>query len=125
MENSEILKTADGASLAYLGDSVFELWVREKLLKSGIKNTGALNEQSHKFVTAKNQSAAFHRIEHLLTEDEMAYFKRGRNSTHLTGARSASGTEYRTATGFECLCAALYLEEKHCRLKELLEKAFE
>ena len=125
MDNNEILRTADGASLAYLGDCVFELWVRDKLIKSGIKNTGALNEQSHKYVTAKNQSAAFHRIEDMLTEEEMAYFKRGRNSTHLTGARSASGTEYRTATGFEALCAALYLEEKHDRLKELLEKAFE
>lgn len=124
MENSEILRTADGASLAYLGDCVFELWVREKLLKSGITNTGALNEESHKYVTAKSQSAAFHRIEGMLTEEELAYFKRGRNSTHLSGARSASGTEYRTATGFEALCAALYLEGKHDRLKELLEKAY-
>ncbi|MBR5011758.1 MAG: ribonuclease III, partial [Clostridia bacterium] len=64
-------------------------------------------------------------IEEILTEDEIAYFKRGRNSTHLTGARSASGAEYRTATGFETLCAALYLEGKYDRLKEILEKAFE
>ncbi len=125
MDNLEILKTADGAALAYLGDCVFELWVREKLLKSGLTNTGALNEASHKYVTAKNQCAAFHRIEELLTDDEMAYFKRGRNSTHLSGARSASGAEYRIATGFEALCAALYLDGKQERLKELLEKAFE
>ena len=125
MDNSEILKTADGAALAYFGDCVFEFWVREKLLKSGLTNTGALNAESRKYVTAKNQCAAFRRIEELLTEDEMAYFKRGRNSTHLSGARSASGTEYRLATGFEALCAALYLEGKQERLKELLEKAFE
>lgn len=125
MDNSEILKTADGAALAYFGDCVFEFWVREKLLKSGITNTGALNEASHKYVTAKNQCAAFRRIEGILTEEETAYFKRGRNSTHLTGARSASGVEYRIATGFEALCAALYLEGKYERLKELLEKAFE
>lgn len=125
MDNKDILRRADGAALAYLGDCVFEMWVRERLLRSGITNTGALNEESHKYVTAKNQCAAFRRIESMLSEDEMAYFKRGRNSTHLTGARSASGTEYRIATGFETLCAALYLEEKHERLKELLEKAFE
>ncbi|MBQ4556153.1 MAG: hypothetical protein IJA60_00715 [Clostridia bacterium] len=124
MDNNELLKTADGAALAYLGDCVFEMWVREKLLRSGITNTGALNEESHKYVTAKSQSAAFHRIVSLLTEDEMAYFKRGRNSTHLSGARSASGAEYRTATGFESLCAALYLEGAQERLKELLEKAY-
>ena len=125
MDSNEILKTADGAALAYLGDCVFELWVRERLLKSGITNTGALNEESHKYVTAKSQCAAFHRIETLLTEEELSYFKRGRNSTHLSGARSASGAEYRTATGFETLCAALYLEGKKDRLHELLEKAFE
>ena len=125
MENNEILRNADGASLAYLGDCVFELWVRERLLRSGITNTGALNEESHKYVTAKSQSAAFHRIEEMLTEEEVAYFKRGRNSTHLSGARSASGAEYRTATGFESLCAALYIKGDEARLKELLEKAFE
>ncbi len=125
MDNSEILKTADGAALAYFGDCVFEFWVRERLLKSGITNTGALNEESHKYVTAKNQCAAFRRIESLLSEKEMSYFKRGRNSTHLTGAKSASGAEYRIATGFEALCAALYLEGEYVRLTELLEKAFE
>ena len=125
MDNNEILKTADGAALAYLGDCVFELWVRERLLKSGLTNTGALNEESHKYVTAKNQCAAFHRIEEMLTEEEKAYFKRGRNSSHLSGARSASGAEYRTATGFETLCAALYLQGKQDRLHELLEKAFD
>ena len=125
MENTEILRTADGASLAYLGDCVFELWVRERLIKSGLTNTGALNEESHKYVTAKSQCSAFRRIETMLSEEELAYYKRGRNSTHLSGARSASGAEYRTATGFESLCAALYLEGKCERLYELLEKAFE
>ena len=125
MDNNELLRNVDGAALAYLGDSVFELWVRNRLLHMGLTNTGALNEESHKYVTAKSQSAAFRRIESILTEDEMAYFKRGRNSTHLNGARSASGSEYRTATGFEALCAALYIEGKTARLHELLEKAFE
>ena len=92
-----MLRTADGASLAYLGDCVFELWVRRRLLLSGIKGTGALNEASRRYVTAKNQCAAFHRIEGMLTEEETAYFRRGRNSPHLSVPRSASGAEYRTA----------------------------
>lgn len=124
MENSELLKTLDGASLAYLGDCVFELWVRERLLKQGIVHSGALNQASHAYVTAKSQSAAFHRIEDMLTEEEMAYFKRGRNSPHLSVPKSASGAEYRTATGFETLCAALWLAEQKERLFEILEKAF-
>jgi ribonuclease-3 family protein len=124
MDTSELLKRADGASLAYFGDCVFELWVRERLLRSGLTNTGALNAASHDFVTAKNQSAAFHRIADLLTEEETAYFKRGRNSTHLSAPKSASGAEYRTATGFEALCAALWLSGQHERLYTLLTAAF-
>ena len=124
MNGEEILKTADGAALAYLGDCVFELWVREKLIRRGLTNAGALNAASHAYVTAKNQSAAYRRIEPLLTEEERAYFKRGRNSTHLSGPRSASGTEYRTATGFESLCAALHLLGQTERLHTLLDAAF-
>ena len=124
MTGEEILKTADGAALAYLGDCVFELWVREKLILRGLTNAGALNTASHDYVTAKNQAAAYRRIEPLLTEEELAFFKRGRNSTHLSGPRSASGAEYRTATGFESLCAALHLSGKVDRLHELLAAAF-
>ena len=124
MENSELLRTIDGASLAYLGDSVFELWVRQRLILRGVTHSGALNQASHAYVTAKNQSAAFHRIEDMLTEDEMAYFKRGRNSSHLSTPKSASGAEYRTATGFETLCAALWLAGEKERLFTLLEAAF-
>ena len=124
MENSELLRTIDGASLAYLGDSVFELWVRQRLILRGVTHSGALNQASHAYVTAKSQSAAFHRIEDMLTEEEMAYFKRGRNSSHLSVPKSASGAEYRTATGFETLCAALWLAGEKERLFTLLEAAF-
>lgn len=125
MENSELLRTIDGASLAYLGDSVFELWVRERLIRQGVTHSGTLNQASHAYVTAKNQSAAFHRIEDMLTEEEMAFFKRGRNSSHLSVPKSASGAEYRTATGFETLCAALWLADEKERLFALLEAAFQ
>lgn len=124
MTNEELLRTLDGASLAYLGDCVFELWVRERLLRSGITGSGALNEASHAYVTAKSQSAAYRRMEALLTEEELAYFKRGRNSPHLSVPKSASGAEYRTATGLEALSAALYLAGKLDRLYALYEAAF-
>ncbi len=124
MNNCELLRTIDGASLAYLGDSVFELWVRERLIRQGITHAGVLNQASHAYVTAKSQSAAFHRIEAMLTEEETAFFKRGRNISHLSAPKSASGAEYRTATGFETLCAALWLAEEKDRLNELLTSAF-
>ena len=125
METNELLKRIDGASLAYLGDCVFELWVRERLIKSGMFGVGKLNEASHAYVTAKSQSAAFHRIEEMLTEDETDLFKRGRNSQHLSVPKSASGAEYRTATGFEALCAYLWLDGRKERMYEILEAAFD
>ena len=76
-------------------------------------------------MTAKNQCAAVRRIEGMLTEEETAYFRRGRNSPHLSVPRSASGAEYRTASGFETLCAALWLAGNEARLNALLTKAFE
>lgn len=124
MANHELLKTADGAALAYLGDCVFELWVRERLLRRGLTRAGMLNAAAHDYVTAKNQSAAFYRIEPLLTEEERGFFRRGRNSPHLSAPRSATGAEYRAATGFETLCAALYLSGRYERLNQLLENAF-
>ena len=125
MDKNELLRRADGASLAYLGDCVFELWVREKLIRGGMLGVGKLNEASHAYVTAKNQSVAFRRIEDMLTVEETDIFKRGRNSQHLSVPKSASGAEYRTATGFEALCAALWLDGKKERMYEILEAAFE
>lgn len=124
MEANELLKTADGATLAFLGDCVFELWVRERLVRKGVRGSGALNDASHAFVTAKAQAAAFRRIEGMLTEEENDFFRRGRNSTHLSAPRTATGAEYRTATGFETLCAALHLLGRAARLDALLTAAF-
>lgn len=124
MSGEELLRTADGASLAYLGDCVFELWVRRRLLYAGVQGTGALTEASRRYVTAKNQCAAFRRIEDMLTEEERAYFRRGRNSPHLSIPRSASGAEYRTASGLETLCAALWILGDETRLDTLLTEAF-
>ncbi|MBQ7661238.1 MAG: ribonuclease III [Clostridia bacterium] len=124
MENNELLRTADGATLAFLGDAVYELWVRRRLVCGGMCGSKALNDASHRFVTAKAQAAAFHRIEHLLTAEEIDCFKRGRNSPHLSVPKSSTGAEYRTATGFEALCAALCLCGRNDRVDELLTAAF-
>ena len=120
MEQNELLRTLDGASLAYLGDAVFELWVRERLIRGGVTHSGTLHTASHDYVTAKSQSAAFHRIEAELSEEELAYFKRGRNSPHLSVPKSASGAEYRTATGFEAVIGMLEWIGDTERINELL-----
>ena len=109
------------SALAYLGDSVMELMVREMLVKSGVSHP---QEAASKYVTATAQSAAAEKLLSLFTEDEAAIFKRGRNSTH-TAPKSATHAEYSRATGLECVFAYLYLAGEAERLKELFSLGFD
>lgn len=113
----------NGATLAYLGDAVLEIMVRQKVIESGISDVGKLNDMARTFVRATEQSAALNNIIDLLDEDEMRFFKRGRNSKGNT-PKSASAVEYRRATGMESLFAYLHLEGKTDRLKYLFETAY-
>ena len=118
------LRMCDGMTLAYLGDSVMELYVRERLVKSGITRAGELNTRAHEIVRATSQAKAFHRIEEMLTEQELDYFRRGRNSGHLSAPRSATISEYRTATGFEAVLGYLHLIGERKRIEEILCTAY-
>ncbi len=109
------------SSLAYLGDCVLELLVREKLILDG---EGHIHERALSYVTAVAQSNAYERIAPLLTEDEADVYKRGRNNTH-SAPKSASHAQYSRATGFECLFAYLHLTGESERMKELFAKAYE
>ncbi len=114
----------DGMTLAYLGDSVMELYVREKLVRSGITRAGDLNAKAHEIVCATSQAKAFYNIEGMLTERETDCFKRARNSGHLSAPRSATIAEYRTATGFEAVLGYLYLLGEEGRIAQLLFAAY-
>lgn len=109
------------SSLAYLGDSVMELMVREKLILDG---KGDVHSRALKYVTAQAQSKAVETLLPLFTEDETNVYKRGRNGTH-TAPKSATHAEYSRATGLECVFAYLYLSGKNERLKFLFENGFE
>lgn len=112
-----------GAALAYLGDAVIELWVRELLVSFGITSSAVLSSESRLFVTAKAQSEAYERIKDLLTEEEDDVFRRGRN-VKVSVPKSASPAEYHRATGMETLFAALHLEGAKQRADELLHVAY-
>lgn len=116
MELSQ-MKTAD---LAYLGDAVIELWVRERLLKKGICGSGRLNRAALCYVKATAQAAAVLDLLPLLTEEEAAIWKRGRNSHCGSVPKSANVAEYRAATGLEVLCGWLKLSNRQERIEELL-----
>lgn len=114
----------NGSALAYLGDAVIELMVREKIVLATNAAAGELNELARACVTASAQSAAVERILPILTEEETAVYKKGRNLNGTSIPKNASAGEYRRATGLEVLFAALYLENKKERLDELFETAF-
>ncbi|MBR5252382.1 MAG: ribonuclease III [Clostridia bacterium] len=124
MENHNISENPSlysPANLAYLGDCVFELYVREYLVK---KHTQRPSVESLKYVTAHVQSEVIEKILPLLTEEEEHEFKRGRNLGHSSVPKSSTPSEYRRATGLEALFGWLYLSGKHERLRELFDFAF-
>lgn len=112
------------SALAYLGDCVMELCVRERLVGEGISHSGQLNSAALQYVTATRQADAVKRILELLTEEEERYYKRGRNSGHLNIPKSARPMEYRMATGMEVLFGYLHLTGQAERLRQLFELAY-
>ena len=111
--------------LAYLGDCVLELLVREHLVQKGLAKSAQLNKAALSFVTAKAQAQAMERILPLLTEDELAYFRRGRNMSHSNIPKCATPDEYRAATGMEVLFAYLHLTHNQDRISELFRIGYE
>ena len=112
------------SALAYLGDSVLELITRTTLVKRGLSDAGRMNALALQFVKASSQSEAFDRMEPHLTEDELAWFKRGRNNHTMSKPKNATAADYRKATGLEVMFAYLYLTEQNERMQELFEIGF-
>ena len=112
-----------GNVLAFIGDAVLSLQVREYLVSTGITKTKILQETSVKYVSA-NAQAAFMTVlldKNLLNEEEMIMFKRGRNAKSASSAKNADIIVYRIATGFESLWGYLHLSKQYERLNELWE----
>lgn len=108
-------------NLAFIGDCIYEILVREKLVCNANRPVNDLHKESVKFVSAKAQTAAYEKIKPLLTEEETAVFKRGRNAKVGHNPKSASQSEYHTATGVETLFGYLYLKDDMDRIKELFK----
>ena len=125
MTDSTSLKELSNAALAYLGDSVLETMVRERLVRRGLSSAASLNAAARAYITAPRQAQAMERILSHLNEQEAAIFRRGRNNIHANVPKSATVAEYRAATGMECLFAALYLQNQKERLDELFALAYE
>ncbi len=111
-------------ALAYLGDAVLEVLVREALILKGFEKSSTLNKEALKYVTAVNQAKAFSNIEGVLTESELGVFRRGKNSSHLNIPKSASPAEYKIATGFEAILGFLKLNGDNNRINEIFALAY-
>ena len=113
-------------SLAHIGDAVYELYVRTRIIREH-PNMPAhkLHTRAVKYVKAAAQSASVSAIADILTEDETAVFKRGRNAKSPTVPKNADIRDYRRATGFEALIGYLYLSGENERLNDLMGEAYE
>ena len=108
-------------ALSYLGDAVYSLYIREKLVCAGISHAGELNRLSLLYVTAPRQAEKAKLLLPLLSEEETDVYRRAFNHKGLSRPAHASYGEYRAATGFEAVLGALHhLGEKE-RLRALLD----
>ena len=107
--------------LAHVGDAVFELMVRTWLCTQGTSTAKQLHGGTVAYVSAKAQAEAAERILPVLSEEEKAVYKRGRNAHANSVPRGSSYEEYHIATGLEALFGHLYLSGKPDRLGELFE----
>ena len=115
------IKTFSPLTLAYIGDSIFDLIIRTTVVENGNAPVNTLHKRSSKMVQASAQAELYHLIKDTLTEEETAIYKRGRNAKSFTSAKNAGIVEYRTATGLEALIGYLYLTDQMDRVIELIK----
>ena len=111
--------------LAHMGDCVFEILCRGYLCAKGGKNVGNLHRDTIHMVKAQSQAVFADKLLPLLTEEELAYYRRGKNSHVHAVPKSCTPAEYAKATGLEALFGALYLQGRTDRLNELFKSIME
>lgn len=128
MNNTQDLQVYEGdprhlspLTLAFVGDGVFELLVRERLLKNGSMPAGKLHKMAVERVRASAQAKAYPALEAVLEEEELDILRRGRNANTTKAPKSCTPGEYRMATAIEALFGYLYLQGRTERLHTLYE----
>ena len=113
----------NGLALAYVGDAIYEIYIREHLVQIGQTRPNQLHKIATKYVSAKAQNSLMHDMlaeENFLTEEEVAIYRRGRNAKSHTSAKNVAVTTYRVSTGFEALMGYLHLSKQTERMEELI-----
>ena len=117
------LNTINIITLAYLGDSIYEVYIRESLLKNGLCRVDDMQKEAVNYVSARSQAKILDELlnNNYLTEEEIEIVKRGRNYKRSTHPKNTDIITYKLSTGFESLIGYLYLSNQKERLKEILE----
>ncbi|HHU18434.1 MAG: Mini-ribonuclease 3 [Anaerovoracaceae bacterium] len=111
--------------LAFIGDSVFELYIRRHVIDKGQVNADLLHQSAVRFVRAEAQARAMKAMLDELTDDEMSLVKRARNKKISTKPKHVDPIIYKWATAFEALIGHLYLSEKYDRMEEIINKSIQ
>jgi ribonuclease-3 family protein len=119
------IKSLNALTLAYIGDTVYDLYVRNHLICTGDYKTGKLHLMAVAHVSAAAQARALDAVEGMFTEEEAEIIKRAKNTKNATIPKNASPKTYKKATALEALIGYLYLSEKKERLIEVLDAAYE
>ena len=111
--------------LAYIGDSVYELYARCKSASHGAGSNNKLHKDNVHYVSAEAQAKSIRQLVDELTETEQDYFRRGKNSNPHAASKNASHADYMYATGFEALIGYLFLNNEESRMEYLIYKSFD
>lgn len=112
-------------TLAYIGDGIYEIGIRRFLISKGIRKVDELHKTAVDYVKASFQSGFYYHLTNLLTEEELAVMKRGRNTKTGHKPKSSDAAEYHNATGVEALFGYIWLSNQTDRLNELFSVLYQ
>lgn len=119
---AEDIREIPTSALAYVGDAVYELFVRTRIVAQNGGQSGVLHRKAVKYVSAPAQAKAIRVLHDELSEEEQNIFRRGKNGHQGSMAKNASPADYKYATGLETLIGYLYIDGREERLNELLHR---
>lgn len=115
------IHTYSPLTLAYIGDSIYDLIIKSIVINEGNKQVQKLHRETSSLVQASTQSRMMRSMQDQLTEEEHGVYRRGRNAKSVSPAKNQSITDYRRATGFEALMGYLYLKKDWKRIVDLVK----
>ncbi len=124
LKSKQDIKNLNTLTLAYIGDTVYDLYVRSHLILTGDYKTGRLHIMAVNHVSAKAQAKALDGLINMFTDDETDILKRAKNTKNATIPKNTSPKTYKKATALEAIIGYLYLVEDEDRLIQILDAAY-